>query len=280
MSEGLPAPIGREALDRILRRAAELQTSERDVGDGLTPDEVLALGREVGIPGRYLQQAMLEERTRADLHIADGLFDRIVGPATVGAQRVVAGDADALGRRLLKYIDEHELFCVQRQVPGRITWEPLGGMAAALRRSTAALGRGRRPFMLQRVDVLAATITTLEPGFAHVALTAEVRRLRGSHVGGATAVASMGAAATAVLITLGAFAPVALAVLPMAAGGAWGVLRSARPKLERVALGLERVLDELQHGTHAPVEPGRPSLVGLLADEVRRALKPGPTTRT
>ena len=30
------------------------------MGEGLTPDEVVALGKEVGIPGRYLQQAMLE----------------------------------------------------------------------------------------------------------------------------------------------------------------------------------------------------------------------------
>ena len=64
---GPPAPAqwDRSALDRILQRAAELQAHERDIGDSLTPDEVLALGREVGIPGRYLQQAMLEERVRA-----------------------------------------------------------------------------------------------------------------------------------------------------------------------------------------------------------------------
>ena len=52
--------ISREALERIIQRAAELQAGERDIGDGLTKDEVLALGKDVGIPNRYLQQALLE----------------------------------------------------------------------------------------------------------------------------------------------------------------------------------------------------------------------------
>ena len=34
--------IGRDALERIIQRAAELQTGERDIGDGLTEDELLA----------------------------------------------------------------------------------------------------------------------------------------------------------------------------------------------------------------------------------------------
>ena len=65
----LPAPIDRAALERIIQRAAELQTAEREIGEGLTTDEVLALGREVGIPGRYLQQALLEERTRSPFEV-------------------------------------------------------------------------------------------------------------------------------------------------------------------------------------------------------------------
>ena len=81
---------------------------------------------------------------------------------------------------------------------------------------------------------------------------------------------------TTVLIALGAFAPVALALLPVAGGVAWGVLRSARPKLERVVLGLERVLDELQSGQPRQELP-RNGIVGLLAEEVRRALGPGPS---
>ena len=56
--------ISREALDRIIQRAAELQTGERDIGEGLTETKLVALGNDVGIPARYLKQALLEERTR------------------------------------------------------------------------------------------------------------------------------------------------------------------------------------------------------------------------
>ena len=48
--------ISREALERIIQRAAELQAAERDIGEGLTKDELLTLGQDVGIPTRYLQQ--------------------------------------------------------------------------------------------------------------------------------------------------------------------------------------------------------------------------------
>ena len=57
--------------------------SEREIGEGLTPDEVLALGREVGIPGRYLQQALLEERARLVEAGPGGFLSRTVGPAAI-----------------------------------------------------------------------------------------------------------------------------------------------------------------------------------------------------
>src|SRR3954451_15532569 len=87
MAESTPAGIDRAALERIIQRAAELQTSERDIGESLTPDDVLALGKEVGIPSRYLQQALLEERTRLAGGAPTGLIERAVGPAATRAPR-------------------------------------------------------------------------------------------------------------------------------------------------------------------------------------------------
>jgi hypothetical protein len=81
--------ISREALERIVHRAAELQTGERDIGDGLTEPELLALGQDVGIPARYLKQALLEERTRL---LDEPTGRALAGPAQLAAQRVVPGD--------------------------------------------------------------------------------------------------------------------------------------------------------------------------------------------
>ena len=90
MNERLPARLDREALERVIRRATELQAGERATGDGLTTDEVVALGREVGIPPQHLHQALLEERARTGMD-ATGPLDRVAGPGTIQAQRVVQG---------------------------------------------------------------------------------------------------------------------------------------------------------------------------------------------
>ena len=267
--------IDRAALERILRRAAELQTSEREIGEGLTPDEVLALGREVGIPGQYLQQAMIEEQAHVEPAAPVGVSDRLAGPASVSAQRVVAGTQDDVTGALLAYMEEHELLCIQRQQPGRITWEPLGGFQATVRRSTAAFGSGKKPFMLTGAQTVAATLTPLEAGYIHLTLTADARGLRRSFLAGGIASMSVGVAAAAVLAVLTPFLVVAVAPLPLALGLGYGVVRQYHPKLARIQLGLERALDHLQQdGVRTrQLPPARPGLVNLLADEVRKALK-------
>ena len=276
MSEALPARIDRAALERIIQRAAELQTAEREMGDTLTSDELMALGREVGIPGQYLQQALLEERTRLGSVGAAGLFERVTGPGQVSAQRVVRGDADSVEQALLRWIEKNELLCVQRQQTGRITWEPIGGMQAAFRRSTAAFGSGKRPFMLSRAATVSATILPLEPGYIHVELSADTRKVRNEYVGAGAAFAGAGIAGTAALVALGALLPLALLPLPVALGVGYGVLRRFGPALSRIQLGLERALDFLEQGggTLQHQLPDRTSgIMGLLADEVRKALK-------
>ncbi|MGZ8392990.1 MAG: hypothetical protein ACXWWK_09140 [Gemmatimonadales bacterium] len=276
MSEGTPARIDRAALERIIQRAAELQTAERETGDSLTSDELMALGREVGIPDQYLQQAMLEERTRLGQIGASGLFERVTGPGQIAAQRVVRGTADNVEQALLRWIEKNELLCVQRQKTGRITWEPIGGMQAAFRRSTAAFGSGKRPFMLSRAATVSATVVPLEPGYVHVALSADTRKVRNEYVGAGAALAGAGVASTAALVALGALLPLALLPLPLAFGFGYGVLRRFAPAVARIQLGLERALDFLEQGGATPqhqLPDQNAGILGLLADEVRKALK-------
>jgi hypothetical protein len=274
MPEGTPAGIDRPALERILQRAAELQAAERDIGHALSPDEVLALGREVGIPDRYLQQALLEERVRVDTEPA-GVWERIAGSASVVAQRAVPGPVERVERSLLGWVDQNELFCVQRQQPGRIVWEPVGGITAALRRSSAAIRSGR-PFMLSRADTVSATILPLDPGRSHVALSAATRRTRAEYVGGGAAMAATGVAGTALLVLLGALLPAALMATPAGFIAGYATARRYRGAVERIQLGLERALDHLEHGAMRPEHqlPGRrPGLFGLLAEEVMKTLR-------
>jgi hypothetical protein len=276
MSEGVPARIDRTALERIIQRAAELQTAEREIGDTLTSDELISLGREVGIPVRYLQQALLEERTRLGSVGSHGIMERVAGPGTVTAQRVVSLDSERAEQELIRWMEQNELFCIQRQLSNRITWEPLSGFQAAIRRSAAALGAGKRPFMLSRAATVTASVLPLESGYSHVTLMADTRNVRNEYLASSGALTGAGAATTAIMVALGALLPVALVPLPIAMGLGYTILRRYHPAVARIQLGLERALDSLESGTgrRAPQLSDRVGLLSLLTDELRKALKP------
>ena len=277
MTGGLPARIDRAALERILQRATELQAAERDPGHDMTPDELLALGKEVGLPQRYLQQALLEEKARVGTGGEGGFIARLAGPASATAQRVVQGDVERVQAELISYMDEHEMLLVQREQEGAVLWEPIKGFQGAVRRSTAAFGRTSRGYLLDRVPSLRGTIASLEPGYVHVSLTADLRARRGAFIGGGAAGAAGGVAGAAILLALGAFPLIAIAPLVGGAALGFGIVRQYPPRVERVQLGLERALDFLQRGDlrakPKSLPPRGGSISSLIADEIRKAIK-------
>jgi hypothetical protein len=275
MTDPVPQKIDRAALERIMQRAAELQAAEADVGEGLTPDEVTALGKEVGIPARYLQQAMLEQATEIVAPAEAGFLGRVVGPREVSAYRVVLGDPEDAARALITWFDKNELLVVQRQTTGRVAFEPLGGMAAALRRGSVMLGSSKPKFMLAKSELVTATFTKLESGYCHVALTANLARARGGYVGGAVAGGSAGVATAIVAATLSPFWLVMVPPLLVGAAAGWFALKRYRPLAERALLGLERALDYLERGGVKPAHQLPPRSGGILeslAGEIRKAI--------
>jgi len=261
--------ISREALDRIIQRAAELQTGERDIGEGLSENELLALGKDVGIPTRYLKQALLEERTRA-LTPAQSAWS-LAGPAELAAQRVVPGDRGGVERALSLWMEDQELLRVKRRYPDRTTWEPQVGFMAAMQRGFSG---GGRKFALTGAAEIVGQVTPLETGFCHVRLSADVRNIRRGRVGGALGLVGAGVVGTVVASTIGILAP--FAVAPSAAFGvaAAAVLFAGRhQQLERIEIGLEQVLDRLERGEIRPEHslPGpRASAFVRIAEEIRK----------
>src|SRR5258705_10708313 len=158
--------ISRDALERIIKRAAELQAGERDIGEGLTPDEVTALGKDVGIPDRYLRQAMLEEQTRTAPEVSTGTWAWLTGPRAVVAHRVVPGDRDAVERALSRWMTEEELLQQKRHFADRTSWEPKAGAFASIQRAFA----GKRRYSLARAGEITGQVVQLEPGFCLVRL--------------------------------------------------------------------------------------------------------------
>lgn len=268
-------PIGRQALERIIRRAAELQAAERDIGDSLTEDQVLELGRDVGIPSRYLQQALFEERSRAVVEGDRPLAEALLGPTRVAAQRTVPGNRTDLETRLFRWMTEAELLTIKRRYPDRNSWEPRRDMVASLKRS---LGFAGRRYALTRAREVVGQVRQLEPGWSHVTLLADLQNTRNERLAGASVITAGGAAFTGLAIVLGIALPVA--VVPAAAGLAAGlaIARGRRGGVERTQVALEQVLDRMEHGELDPASAAGASPPGVLArrlaSEIRRNLGP------
>lgn len=252
MNDRLPARIDRDAFDRVLKRAAELQAHGRDIGEGLSEEEVLELGKEVGIPESQLRQALLEERTRVSLPAQHGVLDRWIAPAAVMAERVVQGTPETVGNALVRWFESHEVLVVQRRNAEKITWEQSSTFAGAMKRIGWSFNANRSKPFLDKAELVTALITQLEPGFCHVTLVANLRRARSSYLGGGAAITSFGVAGGAVMAVLGA--PLLLGgvvLVPALVGGAV-ISRLFRGINERSQLGLERALDELERRPALP----------------------------
>src|SRR5438034_1316109 len=235
--------IRREALERIIQRAAELQAGERDIGEGLTEADVLALGQDVGIPTRYLRQALLEEQTRSVVTGGTGLFAWLTGPSLLTAERVVPGDRGAVERALTVWMEREESLQVKRRYADRTTWEPRVGAFASIQR---ALGAGGKTFALARATEVGGQVTQLETGFCHVRLVADVRGERARRLWGAALLVLWGAVLAGVLPALGALAP--WAAIPTAAARHAGEKNGTRVAWRRWLAG----------GSTAKSSPGTP----------------------
>ena len=276
--------ISREALERIIKRAAELQAGEHDVGDGLTNHEVLALGKDVGIPDRYLRQAMLEEQTRTTPEVATGTWAWLTGPRSIIAHRVVPGDRASVERALSRWMTDEALLQPKRHYPDRTSWEPKAGAFASIQRALA----GKRRYSLAQAEEITAQVVQLEPGFCLVRLEADIKRQRANRISGATVLAVVGwgmTGATALIAPPLALAQ-ALMLVPavgLTLGGAM-VARTYRSANERVQVALEQVLDRLERGdmrspSSQDALPGVQTFTRI-AEEVRKVFEnPKPKPR-
>jgi hypothetical protein len=273
--------IDRKALERIVRRAAELQAGSAEIGEGLTSKEVLALGKDVGIPEGYLRQAMLEEQTRTAEEANIGTWAWITGPRAIAATRVVPGDRAAVERALNRWMMDEELLQPKRQYADRTTWEPKPGAFASIQRALS----GRRRYSLASAAQISSQVVPLEPGFCLVRLEADVSQQRRARISGGIVLTTLGWGMTGAAMLIAP--PLAIAqILTMVPGiglsiaGA-SVARTHRGANERVQVGLEQVLDRLERGDIRG-SSGPASLPFVkIAEEVRKVFEnPKPKPRS
>ncbi len=249
---GPPSTLSSGDLDKVIRRAVELQFAhgDREVGDGVDEAEAVRIGREVGIEPRHMRRALGEFRAESlvpDAPPDAGLFRSLGGSGFVQASRAVPRSPPEVEEALDEHFREGEALTAIRRRAGRSFWEPAGGVMAGVQR---AFQLGGRSYHLAKAASVELAITALEDGFSLVTMTADLRNVRGEHLwtGLLAGPAVIGAVGLGVGFALGA----PLLAAPAVLAGGWGGGRIARDQFlkeaGRVLMAMEGILDRVETG--------------------------------
>lgn len=257
----LPERLDRSTLERVLARAAELQSVSADPGDAmLTEEQLLDVGREVGLSPQHIRQALAEERSRILVPEERGGMARVFGAARVYASRTVRGTPETVFRDLDAWLQREESLQVKRRLPDRMLWEPRAGFINELRRDLNIGGFG---YHLSKAREMAATAVPVDSERVLVRIEADLANLRLQRVAAGGGVVGGGAIGTATLLALGFFAPVAALPAGIAVIGGYFLSRSHIPLVARAQIALEQLLDRLERGELPGAAPGTSLLKAL-----------------
>jgi hypothetical protein len=262
-SQGKPPAtrLDRASLERVLARASELQAGSGETPEEFTEDQLIDLGKEVGLSPQHLRQALAEERTRSIVPDDErGFAASLFGPSRVRAARTVPGKAPEVLASIDVWMQRQEMLIIKRHHADRIVWEPRRDFLVGVKR---ALKVGGRDYALSQSFEASATVVQIDESRVQVGLDADFRTSRRNSVGQVAGSAALGAAATASLFVIGAMAAVAVApvvVLPIA--GVAGARALQARIVTRAQLSLEQLLDRLERGEVG--RRGTDSLLGAI----------------
>lgn len=274
MVEPRPDPsagVSRREFELVVRRAAELAAADMDAQDRLSEEELMRIAGEVGLPVRYVRQALYEVREGVR---PQGWADRRVGPARIVASRSVQGAPAELLEALERYFTTDEYLRMLRRRDQQATFAPSSDIVSKVVRAFRSSG-GKYAFaQLQSVGVNARPLGTDR---SHLSLELDLadRRRNGLIVGmgaggvvGATVGFGVGVLGA---IAIGGSAPDAGMTLYMSLGGgalglAGGIsagIAGARAWFRRLSAGFrteaEGLLDrvERRESLEGPAAPWR-----------------------
>jgi hypothetical protein len=259
------AKLDRALLERVLVRASELQAGTGDVPEEFTEEQLLDLGKEVGLSAQHLKQALAEERTRSILPNDEHSFAAtLFGPSRVRAGRTVPGKASDVLANIDAWMQKQELLIVKRHHADRIVWEPRQDFLVGLKR---AFKVGGRDYSLANAFETSATVVQVDDIRVHVGLDADFRNGHRQGTSRAIGTTVVGAALTGSLFAMAVMPVIAIVpiVLMPIAGVAGGRALQTRV-VTRAQLALEQLLDRLERG-----ELGRRTADSLLSAIVAAA---------
>jgi hypothetical protein len=254
MSDG--RSLTRREFDAVIRRAAELASSDPDGGESaLTESELFRIAGEVGLDEVHVRRALAEIRSGVE---GGGLVDRMFGPAFVRASRVVPGKPDGLSLSVDEFLVASRLLQRVRRGPNTLQYRPAVDWASHLARAASLSSRKYYIASARSVEV---HFEAVDPDRTYVEFLVDPgtrgNNLAGAIIGGGTGGAVLGVASG---IGLATFAPVVLAVgVGVVVGGGtlsgitYATGLSRKRKLSEVHAEIEGVLDSLECG--ASLEP-------------------------
>jgi hypothetical protein len=270
-----PRPSGRSldraALERVLARASELQAGTSELTESMTEEQLIELGKEVGLSPEHVRQAIAEEQTRVAVQEPQGRVSGVFGPNMASAQRVIAGTQADILARIDRYMQNQEGMAVRRRYAERVTWEARRDFLGQMKRG---FGIGGRMYALTKADEVGATVVPVDGGRVLVRLDAAFSDARRRSVTGGGVLAGTGLAGAGGVIALAATMPGSSVPVALLIGGVWAaiggvgftaVARSYRSNVERAQLALEQALDRLEH----PEPPRSGTLFDVLSSVIR-----------
>jgi hypothetical protein len=283
-SSNLPArqSLDRAALERVLARAAELQVHDAGTGEAtLSEDQILEIGREVGLSPQHIRQALAEERTRLTVAEEPGFAGRVAGPAVATASRTVPGRPAEVLAALSSWMEHEECLQVKRRFPDRSTWEARKGLFGSIQRGLNLGGRG---YVLARTTEVAGTVVPVDEGRVLVRLDADLGQHRSGHLAGGGAMAAGGLTAgagavivasvipepTTVLYAISGVIATLLSVVGVASG--YAIARQHAKFVAEVQLALEQVLDRLERPEPGGGRAQTPGVLGAAEQIIRGTL--------
>lgn len=175
-TRGTPAgrQIPAEDLEPIVRRAAEIQNKRGNPGSQLlTEEEVIEIGRQVGLEPDHVRRAMAEvhaESLAPKRPPGNRIFDLVAGDSRVEVRRVMAGDPTLIQKQIEIQLRDREKLTALRRRPLRSVWEASGGVMDRLERFMNFSGKEYALAEARQVDLYVAEI---EPGWSLATLAAD-----------------------------------------------------------------------------------------------------------
>jgi hypothetical protein len=252
--------LTRREFDAVIRRAAELASSDPDATEGaLTEAELFRIAGEVGLTEGHVRLALSEVRSGVE---GGGFVDRVFGPSHVRASRVVPGTPEKLSQSIDEFLVSTQLLQRVRRGTTMLHYRPAVDWASQVARAASF---SSRKYFIASARSVEVQLEAVDPDRTLVAFLIDPGT-RGNDVGGAVfggALAAAGAGGAAAF-GLAFVAPLALAVGlgAVAGGGVWSAIffgtgTAHKRKLTDVRSEVEGVLDALESGVS--LEPPPPA---------------------